>query len=41
MKIKEYKLSNLNIVLAHMDTSSTTVEVLAKAGSINEKKNKS
>jgi len=38
MQISEHKINWLNMILAQMDSSSTTVEILAKAGSINENK---
>ena len=38
MQISEHKINWLNVILAQMDSSSTTVEILAKAGSINENK---
>jgi hypothetical protein len=38
MQIKQHKINNLDIVLCPMETSSTTVEILAKAGSVNENK---
>ena len=38
MQISEHKINWLNVIVAQMDSSSTTVEILAKAGSINENK---